>query len=142
LGILEDKFGIDLKEKDLTNLFNEIDLNKNGATDNTEFLASTIDLKKEVKLNHIYEAFELFNNDKSGRISLKEMTDIILPSNEDDIDHLNQLIKSNDLNGDGEIDFEEFLGCLGIYLEPFSGKKIENYEKLKKNENNQDKKIP
>jgi calcium-dependent protein kinase len=114
LDILNEKTGFNLQKKDLILLFESIDLDRSGTINYNEFLASTMDIKKELKLEHIYEAFKSFDSDKSGRISLREITDVIKPCNEDDIEYLNNLISSIDLNGDGEIDFQEFLCCLGI----------------------------
>lgn len=114
LDILNEKTGFNLQEKELNNLFEGIDLDKSGTINYNEFLASTIDIKEEIKLEYIYEAFKSFDSDKSGRISLREITDIIKPNCEDDVEYLDNLIRSIDLNGDGEIDFHEFLFCLGI----------------------------
>ena len=52
--------------------------------------------------------------DNNGTISLKEISDIIKPNCEEDVEYLKDLIKSIDVNGDGEIDFDEFLKILGI----------------------------
>lgn len=119
LGILNEKTGFELNEQELNLLFERIDLDKSGTINYNEFLASTLDIKKELKLEHIYEAFKSFDTDKSGRISLREITDIIKPGSEDDIEYLDNLIRSIDLNGDGEIDFNEFLCCLGIPIKTF-----------------------
>jgi len=116
LDYFNSKIGLNLNEEELALLFEGIDLDKSGTINYNEFLASTLDYKKELKLEHIYEAFKSFDSDKNGKISLKEISDIIKPINDEDIDYLDELIKSIDLNGDGEIDFDEFLCCLGYQM--------------------------
>lgn len=116
LEILNSQRDLQITEAQLDSIFAGIDLDKSGTINYNEFIASTFDISKEVKLEHVYEAFKSFDADKSGKISLREISEIIKPFSEDDIDYLNDLMYTFDLNGDGEIDFQEFLLCLGIPL--------------------------
>ena len=114
LNIIYDRSGIKINENDLNSIFENIDLDKSGNINYSEFLAATLDLKKEIKIEHMFEAFKSFDSDNNGTISLKEISDIIKPNCEEDVEYLKDLIKSIDVNGDGEIDFDEFLKILGI----------------------------
>jgi calcium-dependent protein kinase len=105
---------IDFNEKYLKEIFDEIDLNTSGTIEYSEFISSTIKLERELKTEHVIEAFRIFDKDKNGKISLKELTDVIKPRTDTDVDALKELIKKFDLNGDGEIDIKEFFICLGI----------------------------
>ena len=66
----------------------------------------------EEKITEFKAAFELFDKDRDGAINNKELGTVMRnlgqnPSEEE----LKQLIREVDLNGDGTIDFKEFL-CL------------------------------
>ena len=65
-------------------------------------------------INQFHYLFDLFDKDSSGTITTKELGTVMRnlgqnPSEEE----LKQLIREVDLNGDGTIDFKEFL-CLMI----------------------------
>ena len=56
----------------------------------------------------MHDVFKILDKDKNGKISKNELKKAL---NEEDIDEeeLNQFIKKFDLNGDGEIDYVEFI---------------------------------
>ena len=65
-------------------------------------------------INQFHYLFDLFDKDSSGTITTKELGTVMRnlgqnPSEEE----LKQLIREVDLNGDGTIDFKEFL-CLMV----------------------------
>jgi Ca2+-binding EF-hand superfamily protein len=56
----------------------------------------------------LYDVFKILDKDKNGKISKNELKKAL--NNEDiDEEELNQFIKKFDLNGDGEIDYVEFI---------------------------------
>ena len=56
----------------------------------------------------MYDVFKILDKDKNGKISKNELKKAL--NNEDiDEEELNQFIKKFDLNGDGEIDYVEFI---------------------------------
>ncbi|RNA20015.1 Calmodulin [Brachionus plicatilis] len=66
------------------------------------------------QLNEIREAFDIFDRDKSGSISVKEMERVfkslgIQASREE----IRLVVKEMDIDGDGEISFEEFVRVMG-----------------------------
>ena len=68
----------------------------------------------EETINQFHYLFDLFDKDSSGTITTKELGTVMRnlgqnPSEEE----LKQLIREVDLNGDGTIDFKEFL-CLMV----------------------------
>ena len=64
----------------------------------------------------MYEAFLALDKDGSGKIGKDEIKHILNSENDEKID---ELIKKIDKNGDGEIDYNEFLDMMGYneYME-------------------------
>ncbi len=90
-------------------IFSSIDTDGSGVINYTEFLASSIDQKIYLKEEKLYEAFKTFDKDGSGKISTQEIKNII---NVNDHANIDNLIKSFDTNGDGEIDYNEFISMM------------------------------
>ena len=89
-----------------------VDTDGSGEIDYTEFLAATIDANIFLREDYLRTAFNMFDKDGSGKIDNEEV--IALLSGEDLGAHVSknaiaQAMKEIDANGDGEIDFEEFM---------------------------------
>ena len=56
------------------------------------------------------ENFNLFDKDHNGKISLEEFRNVVMLITDGQItdEQITDMLKEVDLNGDGEIDFEEF----------------------------------
>jgi calmodulin len=67
----------------------------------------------EDKITEFKEAFEIFDKDKDGFITIKELGEIMrnLGQNPSDAD-LQDMINEVDIDGNGNIDFKEFLGLM------------------------------
>jgi calcium-dependent protein kinase len=89
-------------------VFKSIDIMHTGAINYTDFIAATMDQKIYLKKEKLYEAFRAFDKDGSGKISLEEIK-TVLQEKDEDMDKYKDLIKKYDINGDGEIDYNEFL---------------------------------
>ena len=96
----------------LQEIFPDLDTDKSGAINYTEFLAATIDKTVYLKNERLFEAFKNFDKDGSGKISVKEISTIIHAQNED-FGSIEAAVKKFDLNGDGEIDYDEFCNMMG-----------------------------
>ncbi len=72
-------------------------------------MIANLDKSKLLQVERLKEAFELFDVDKSGSITIDEIKKI-LGANVNDIDEeeWQQIVNEVDENGDGEISFEEF----------------------------------
>ena len=101
-----------LNEKDIIQLFNTIDVDQNGKIDYTEFLASTIQKINYLKNERLYEAFCMFDKDKSGHITKEELLKA-LKAEKSKEKEIEKYIKAVDKNGDGKIDYKEFLELMG-----------------------------
>eukprot|EP00917_Polyrhabdina_sp_WS-2016_P028306 GHVP01060435.1.p1 GENE.GHVP01060435.1~~GHVP01060435.1.p1 ORF type:complete len:301 (+),score=74.83 GHVP01060435.1:203-1105(+) len=106
------------KEQDLLSLEAEVDeilrnsdLDKNGFISYGEFLTASADQPKLLSNQKLETAFQMFDTNKDGKVSSKELRKIFQNS-ETDIDEISAMIKKLDTDGDGEIDFVEFKNML------------------------------
>ncbi|CDW88681.1 protein kinase domain containing protein [Stylonychia lemnae] len=87
----------------------QVDINKNGTIDYSEFLSATMQSTELLTNDKLQAAFNLFDIDQNGRITIEEIKsmlggDLLEVSN----DFWESLLGEGDYNGDGEISFEEF----------------------------------
>ena len=87
-------------------LLNNIDLNGNGVIDYSEFVTATADYQKLCTENNLKQAFDKFDLDGNGEITLEELKEVLW--GDEDEEDIKNLIKQVDKNGDGQINFEEF----------------------------------
>ena len=101
-----------ITDEELSELFKSIDVDKNGKIDYTEFLAATLQKKMYLKEERLYEAFCNFDLDGCGKITKEELMNVLKsdPSQEREIENI---IKSIDKNGEGSINYKEFLEMMG-----------------------------
>ena len=90
-------------------LFASIDTDHSGRIDYTEFIAATMDQKLYLKDEKLHEAFNAFDPNSTGKISIKDIKKFLnLQDNSENDTIIQQWIKENDVNGDGVVDFNEF----------------------------------
>ena len=92
--------------------FNSIDTDKNGKIDYTEFIASILKKKIFLKEERLYEAFSMLDKKGNGKITKDELMSVLKMEPSGD-KYVSELIKNVDLNGDGVIDYKEFLHLMG-----------------------------
>ena len=88
------------------------DTDNSGTINYTEFLAATMEQNLYLKEENLRNAFRMFDSDGSGKISVEEVKQILGAKKyqaEIPEDQWEDLIGEVDQNGDGELDFEEFL---------------------------------
>ncbi|KAL8026355.1 hypothetical protein ABFX02_14G021200 [Erythranthe guttata] len=96
---------INLTEKDLRGIINEIDSDGNGTIELDEFL---IHMAKKLKeIDEAKETFKVFDIDQNGYISANEIRQKLGHKLTDE--EVNQMIREADLDGDGRISFDEFV---------------------------------
>ena len=101
-----------LSDKSIFEMFKGIDVDKNGRIDYTEFIAATLEEKTYLKKERLFEAFCIFDKDNTGHIS-KENIIQVLKAEKWQEKEIEKYIKSADKNGDGVIDYKEFLEFMG-----------------------------
>jgi len=95
-------------EEEIERIMDLVDIDKNGYIEYQEFISATIPKKKILTEENLKHAFEMFDKDKSGKISAYELKLVFRNSNEENRDVWEKIIKDIDLDGDGEISFFEF----------------------------------
>ncbi|EEA06439.1 calcium-dependent protein kinase, putative [Cryptosporidium muris RN66] len=111
------KSGIKELPSDLIQILQDIDSDGSGSIDYTEFIAATLDSRQCFQEDICWAAFRVFDLDGNGKITASEIMNVIGCHHVRHALHLQSYIMSTiedmirevDVNGDGEIDFEEFL---------------------------------
>ena len=104
------KMNVNLELDEVKELFKALDSNNDATIDYTEFLSCSINEKKYLKEERLYEFFHSLDKDHSGKLSLNEIKSAF--GNDANSETINQLLKKVDKNGDGEIDYNEFLDLM------------------------------
>ena len=114
LDINEIKAGIDKMEKDKEiteeekeKIIQSIDTDKSSKIEYNEFLAACMDQKIYLREEYLLSAFMMLDLDGSGKISKSEIKQAL--NGDVDNETLEKIIQEYDLNGDGEIDYKEFV---------------------------------
>ena len=98
------------KEK-IREVFYNIDIDRNNYIEQEEFVKAAVDKKIFLSENMLKFAFNFFDNDKNGLITIEEIGLLFKDDskNEKELsEELQSIIKSIDKNDDGKINFEEF----------------------------------
>jgi len=105
--------------KDLAAVLEEVDTDGSGVLDYTEFLAATLDYKVYSQESIVWAAFRKFDVDNSGSIDKVELLSVLGDAEFKeslsmcgDHEKVAQLFEEIDVNGDGIIDFDEFLAMV------------------------------
>jgi len=91
-----------------TKIMDEVDTDKSGFIDYSEFIIATINPHSLVTDTKLKIAFQLFDKDGSGTITPEELKAILGQSGNLSDEVWEQIVADVDDNGDGEISFTEF----------------------------------
>jgi len=101
---------------DMQQMMENIDTDGSGVIDYSEFMAATMDKRRYIREDVCWQAFKTFDVDGSGTIDKEELMKLLgVDTITDMIDakvtekEVDAIMKEVDLNGDGKIDFKEFL---------------------------------
>jgi len=111
LGTVMRNLGQNPSEVELTEMINEVDIDGNETIDFREFLGLMVRKMKDSDIDEeLLEAFKVFDRDGNGFITSHELKNVMVNLGEyltpDEVD---ELVKEADLDGDGQIDYEEFI---------------------------------
>ena len=101
----------DPTEEELNEMIEEVDLDKNGEVDFEEFITLMNRRSKEIDIEEeVLNAFKIFDKEGNGLISITELRHIMMTLgdqlSEEEID---DMLKEADSDGDGYINYEEFI---------------------------------
>ena len=103
--------GIDINE--IEQYFSNIDADNSGKIDYTEFIAATLQKQIFLKKETLFEAFSALDSDRDCKITKAELMKILKLQPKEDKFAI-RLIELADKNGDGVIDYKEFLEMMGF----------------------------
>ena len=98
--------------KDVDEIYKNIDMDNNGYIEYEEFVRAAVSKEKFLSEGVLRYAFRYFDKDNSGEITIDEIEEVFKESVSDKTkihDSLQQIINEVDANGDGVIDFNEFV---------------------------------
>lgn len=104
----EEHFGKLLNEDEVDKLFEDVDTDKSGFIDYSEFIVATMSQKKNLSEEKLTAAFKLFDTDGNGTISPSELKNVLSSSGKITDETIEEILKQADENNDGEIEFDEF----------------------------------
>ncbi|XP_022760201.1 calmodulin-2/4 isoform X1 [Durio zibethinus] len=98
-------------EEELQDMINEVDADGNGTIEFAEFLNLMAKKMKETDAEEeLKEAFKVFDKDQNGYISATELRHVMINLGEKLTDEeVEQMIKEADLDGDGQVNYDEFV---------------------------------
>ncbi|KAJ3191747.1 hypothetical protein HK101_007440 [Irineochytrium annulatum] len=111
LGTVMRSLGQNPTEAELQDMINEVDADGNGTIDFPEFLTMMARKMKDTDSEEeIKEAFKVFDKDGNGFISAAELRHVMTNLGEKLTDEeVDEMIREADVDGDGQINYEEFV---------------------------------
>ncbi|CAM6108741.1 unnamed protein product [Calypogeia fissa] len=106
------KQGSNLAESEVRQLMAAADVDGNGTIDYLEFITATMHLNKVDKEDHLYAAFQHFDQDSSGFITMEELEQALVRHGMGDPETLKEIIKEVDTDHDGRINYDEFAAMM------------------------------
>ena len=97
-------------QADVLEIMKGLDCNRNGKIDYTEFLAAGLDSSIYLNSEKLFDAFQVFDCNQDDMISADELRTLLeKEGNYLDLGMCEELIQQCDVNGDGVINFCEFV---------------------------------
>ena len=109
--------------EEIESVFKEIDADKSGKINYTEFIAATMNQSIYLKEEKLFQAFKMFDKNNDGFITADEIKNVLGskqwltaadPKFKDQGNDIwKKMIQEADGNGDGKIDYNEFIKLMG-----------------------------
>ncbi|XP_063900461.1 calmodulin-A-like [Zophobas morio] len=117
LGTVLRSLGHNATTDELQDIINEVDTDGNGTIDFPEFIEMMSKKLRDYETeDEISAAFRVFDEDGNGLISTEELRHVMTVLGEKlTDDEIDEIIKEADTNGDGHIDYNEFVKMMYSY---------------------------
>ncbi|XP_052768599.1 calmodulin-beta-like [Mya arenaria] len=111
LGTVMRSLGQDPSEQELVDMINEVDMDGNKTIDFDEFCLMMKKRSSEQNADDdLRDAFNVFDNDGNGYISMSELRQVMINLGEEMTDEeVLEMLKEADIDGDGQISYDEFV---------------------------------
>ncbi|MBA0644953.1 hypothetical protein Goklo_013118 [Gossypium klotzschianum] len=88
------------------------DADSNGTIDYEEFITATMHMNRMDREEHLYRAFQHFDKDNSGYITIEELEQALREYGMHDGKDIKEIISEVDNDNDGKINYDEFVAMM------------------------------
>ncbi|XP_047318990.1 calcium-dependent protein kinase 2-like [Impatiens glandulifera] len=106
------KQGTKLSEYEVKQLMEAADADGNGTIDYDEFITATMHMNRMDREEHLYTAFQYFDKDNSGYITMEELGQALREFGMDDGRDIKEIVSEVDADNDGRINYDEFVAMM------------------------------
>ncbi|KAG8385738.1 hypothetical protein BUALT_Bualt03G0076400 [Buddleja alternifolia] len=106
------RLGSKLSEAEVQQLMEAADVDGNGTIDYLEFITATMHRHRLEKDEHLFKAFQFFDKDSSGYITMDELETAMKEYGMGDEATIKEIISEVDTDNDGRINYEEFCAMM------------------------------
>ncbi|KAB2055269.1 hypothetical protein ES319_A11G025100v1 [Gossypium barbadense] len=106
------KLGTNVSESEVRLLMEATDIDGNGTIDYVEFITATMHMNRMEKEKRLYTAFQHFDKDNSGYITMEELKQALQKYNTRDEKTINEILAEVDTDKDGRINYDEFVAMM------------------------------
>ncbi|KAK4607440.1 hypothetical protein RGQ29_001327 [Quercus rubra] len=106
------KQGTKLSEYEVKQLMEAADADGDGTIDYDEFITATMHLNRMDREEHLYTAFQYFDKDNSGYITIDELEQALHEYGMHDGRDIKEIISEVDADNDGHINYDEFVAMM------------------------------
>ncbi|KAK8604939.1 hypothetical protein V6N13_082402 [Hibiscus sabdariffa] len=106
------KQGTKLTEFEVQQLMEAADADGNGTIDYDEFITATMHMNRMDREDHLYRAFQHFDKDNSGYITIEELDQALHEYGIHDGRDIREIISEVDTDHDGRINYDEFVAMM------------------------------
>ncbi|XP_025809940.1 calcium-dependent protein kinase 14 isoform X2 [Panicum hallii] len=106
------KKGTKLSEAEVHQLMDAADADGNGTIDYEEFITATMHMNRMDRDEHLYTAFQYFDKDNSGYITMEELEQALREKGLLDGRDIKEIVAEVDADNDGRINYTEFAAMM------------------------------